>query len=202
MTTTIEVGKISEAENNPNVMEPERFNLLVKAIKKIGFVQPILVRKVIGGGYEVVDGHHRLKAAKEIGLAEVPCVVADIGHEQAKAVQVGMNRLRGELDLTKVGAGMSELLDAGWSIDDLTLTGFTLEEIGSLVESIRSTTEDVLRGADASVPENDDKPIKPFLIELTFSRREDMMLAKKKLKHAAGKGGDLADGLLNLIGEK
>lgn len=198
---SIKVGNIKESASNPNAMESERFALLVEAIRKVGFLQPICVRGIAGGVYEVVDGHHRLAAARELKMEKVPCVVIDADGEKAAALQIGFNRLRGELDLAKVGAAIVGLQAEGWKVEDLALTGFTPDEIDDLVRAVSSDADDVmasaaaLDGAEEAIP-------KPFLLELTFSSREDLQAAKKGLKHAAGATGDMAEGLLRLIGEK
>jgi ParB/RepB/Spo0J family partition protein len=200
---TLPVADIAEAENNPNAMPQERFDLLVEAIREVGFLQPVLVRKA-AAGYVLIDGHHRVRAALKLGLTEVPCVVAAGSLDDddlAAATQIAMGRLRGDLDLAVVGRTMNDLVGKGWTIDDLALTGFSVDEVGHLLDAAKLDTESMLAGADATLPAPE-KPLRPFVLEITFARREDYVAARKGLKHAAGKGGELADGLLHLLGEK
>ena len=90
---------LRDADENPNKMEPEQLSMLAEAIRRKGFLQPILVRRV-EGQYEIIDGHHRTRAAREVGLTEIPCLVAtNCSDEDAAALRIGMNRFRGELDL-------------------------------------------------------------------------------------------------------
>lgn len=193
----LDVGTLVEAPANPNVMEQERFALLVEAVKKIGFVQPILVRPLGGGLHEVVDGHHRLRAAREVGMPKVPCVIKDgTDADTAKAVQIGMNRLRGELNLTDVGVQISELAKAGWPIDDLTLTGFTTDEIKDLLDSVAQDQDDLVQGAMASV---NSTATEKHVLEVVFAEEEDMVRVRRKLKKLGE--GDMAAALLDLLKE-
>jgi ParB family chromosome partitioning protein len=74
---------------------------LVASIRENGHIlSPILVQKVRGGGYRLIDGAHRLAAAKALGLAEVPVSVFECGVDQA---------LRMEVDGNMAGAPMSAL---------------------------------------------------------------------------------------------
>ena len=61
-------------------MTSVQFQALVRVIREHGFLQPILVRHVTdsGGGsyFEIVDGHHRVLAAQELGIQDVPMVDA------------------------------------------------------------------------------------------------------------------------------
>ena len=93
----ISVEKIRENGWNPNRMDKEKFRALVEAIKRYGFVQPLLVRRR-GDFYEVVDGAHRLRAAKEAGLTTLECVVVECDEEEAKLRTLMMNRLRGRFE--------------------------------------------------------------------------------------------------------
>jgi ParB-like chromosome segregation protein Spo0J len=204
------LGELVEAKNNPNRMEPEMVSMLAEAIRREGFLQPILVRPTLmpsggAGGvmHEIIDGHHRVMAAKEAGMANVPCVIADVDDYTAIALRIGMNRLRGDLDLTSTAREIQKLLDGGWDLSDLTVTGFAADEVADLVRSLK--TEDVeIRAIDEMHEglEDDDAPVaKPFSLEVIFKTRDELKRVKKALKKAAGKSGDYGKGLLRLIGE-
>lgn len=64
---------------------------IVSSIQEVGSIlQPLLVRRV-KGGYRLMDGLHRLTAAKEVGLAEVPVKVSDCTNDQAIRIEVDAN---------------------------------------------------------------------------------------------------------------
>ena len=211
--TNIALLRLRPAPTNPNVMDAAHFDALVAGIKAEGVLQPILVRQLEGAvpDFEIVDGHHRVRAAEKAGMTVIPSVIAAPGMDAAAArlQAIGMNKRRGELDLTEVGRAFADLHGAGWTVEALSLTGFTENEVGDL---LRSVSQDVDRALakDISIPsgsfeadDDDDVPTaKPFLLEILFTDRSEFKAAKKGLKRAAGKGKDLARGLMVLLGEE
>ena len=102
---------------------------IAAAIKEYGFRVPIVAKS---DGL-VVDGHLRLKAAKKLGLAQVPVILADdMTDAQIKAFRLSVNRVAQEaqwdLDLLKI-----ELQDLDAEGFDLSLTGFNPDEIGNFL---------------------------------------------------------------------
>lgn len=188
--------------DNPNRMEAHRFDQLCAAIARAGFLQPVLLREMEDGSHECVDGHHRLRAAQIVGLDEVPAVVLEVGddaHALADALQLGMNNLRGEVDLGKASDILSDLRDSGWDDADLVVAGFTLDEVDDLIAANSIDDEDEVMTGAALPQEEEEKAPKPFLIEIEFASKPDYQAAKKALRRAAGKGNELSVGLLNLI---
>lgn len=198
----VPLSALRERDANPNHMEPEQFALLVEAIRRVGFLQPVLVRDSEDGTYEIVDGAHRARAAAEVGMVEVTAVVTDVDDNDASALQIGMNRMRGELDLGEVARQVASLSDAGWTVAELTLTGFSTEELDDLLKAARPEAADLMDQSFSTPDTEEDKPLKPFLLELTFETKDDLQQAKRGLKRAAGKGRELSDGLLRLLGTR
>lgn len=98
---------------------------MVASIQEFGFKIPVLARS----SGEVVDGHLRLKAARKLGIAEVPVILCDEWSEaQVKAFQLMVNRSVGwaEWDNELLGLELSELKDLDF---DLNLTGFHSTEL-------------------------------------------------------------------------
>jgi ParB-like chromosome segregation protein Spo0J len=175
------------------------FERLVKAVKKVGFLQPIVVRPVDDNYYEIVDGVHRARAAGMAGMTKVPCVVIDdCTADSAIAVQIGMNRMRGELDLSRVADGLVELLAAGWPVGDLLVTGFGEAEIADLLAATKAEEVEIPPEASDDSPE---KPDKEWILEVSFMTRKGMMAAKKELKKQAGKEELLGEVLLRVLAE-
>lgn len=194
---------VPEADN-PNKMSDEDFELLVHSIGEVGFLQPILVRASAAGEdlWDVVDGNHRSKAARKAGLKEVSAVEWDGSDEMRVALQLGMNRLRGEVNLGMAAHALSTLAEAGWSASQMTLTGFSTDEIGTLLKSMQTDAEDVLAGSIGSAdtePAPPETAAGPFTLELKFASAEDMQRAKRALRRKAGKGRELGEGLLVLL---
>ena len=202
LSLELPLSAIRFPKSNTNVMSEEQYALLVKAIGRVGFLQPVLVRPIGEGLYEVVDGVHRVKAATDLGIEIVPCVVKDASDADATAIQIGMNRMRGEVDLGRAATAVAGLVDEGWSFDQLTITGFSAEELDDLVRSVRASTEDILNGSAAGLPESGDEAAEPgtvFTLEVPFDCKADMQRAKRALRKLAGKGNALGIGLMHLI---
>jgi hypothetical protein len=165
---------------NPNVVSDEQFKLLVEGISSNGFLQPVTVRPTEKGGYELIDGHHRLRAAKEIGLERIPCLVTNATDMEAMAEMLALNRLRGEMDLSKAARALQSLAAEGFP--DLTLTGFGESEIAALLATVPSVTDGLDNvGADAGAGGDNLEPVKPdskFSVRLLFDKEEDRSLIK------------------------
>lgn len=197
------LAEVHDPIKNPNHMPADRYALLVKAIAKSGFLQPVLVRQE-ADGYRIVDGFHRCKAARELGLTEVSAVVVADDEAAAAVLQVGMNRLRGELNLAEVADLFVDLAQEGYGIEDLTVTGFTADEIDALMERAHPSDDDAL-GEDFGGLEEEEaagagnRVERPFLLELTFADGATLRKVKRKLKKAAGKGKPIEEGLMNIL---
>lgn len=188
-----------DRRDNPNKMEQQEYELLVRSMGVSGFLQPILVEERGDAQLVIIDGHHRWWAAQEAGISKVSVFVASLG-EAADAVGLAMNKLRGQADMTIVSQMMRNILiDTGWVRDELSVTtGYTVDEIASLLDSTRTISDDVLndgmQGLQDAVPD-----AKPYTLEVAFATKEELQLVKRKLKKAAGKGNDLGVGLLQLL---
>lgn len=107
----LDLSELKENDWNPNRMDERTFNALVNAITEDGFLQPLLVRRLSDGGYEVIDGAHRLRAAKECGLKKVSCVIVETDNERAKLQTVMMNRIRGKMDAKEMAKLLKNFSD-------------------------------------------------------------------------------------------
>ena len=91
----IEVSKIRPFKNHPfKVLDDDRMHKLVESIMLNGIQVPVIVRPLDGGYYEMISGHRRLFAAKQIGLKKIPAVVKDYDDDEAVMVLVDSNLQR------------------------------------------------------------------------------------------------------------
>ena len=75
---------ISEFPNHPfQVRMDEAMKEMVQSVRENGVLVPALVRPKEGGGYEMVSGHRRKRAAELAGLREIPCIVRNLTDDQA-----------------------------------------------------------------------------------------------------------------------
>ena len=104
----IAISKIESNQWNPNEMDADTFEHLKEEITRIGLVQPILVRPS-EDKYEVIDGEHRLNAADELGMKEVPCIVIESEDADAKVTTINMNQIKGSLNPLKYAELLTDL---------------------------------------------------------------------------------------------
>lgn len=83
----IELNRIVVYTDNKGRTQPfsiseERVNQIKKSAEDVGIITPLIVRK-IGDQYQIISGHHRYMAAKELNFLAVPCVIREISDEEA-----------------------------------------------------------------------------------------------------------------------
>lgn len=199
----LRLDDLVEDDSNPNKMDDDKVAMLVEAVRRVGFLQPILVRSMGAGKWRIRDGHHRARAAREAGLTEVPAVVFEGGDADDLALPIGMNRLRGELDIAKVADRVTELVDLGWAAPDFVVAGLSESEVADMLAMSKRASDDL----DGEVAAFEEAPVESrapgaFVLELEFVDMESLKKAKKLLKRAAGKGNPLGVGLLRVLGEE
>ena len=119
---------------------------MVASIREFGFKIPVLARS----NGEVVDGHLRLKAARKLGITEIPVILCDEWTPaQVKAFRLIVNRsvTWAEWDEDKLALELQEIQEADF---DLSLTGFEDEELARLLAALDAT--DGLCDEDAAPP--------------------------------------------------
>ncbi len=96
--TEIEVDKISPFEGHPyKVKDDVKMKELVESILGNGVLTPVIVRPDDEGGYEMISGHRRLFAVKEIGLDTIPAYVREMTDDDAVIAMVDCNIQREEI---------------------------------------------------------------------------------------------------------
>lgn len=88
-------GEISDFPNHPfKVRMDEEMQQMAESVKEHGVLVPALVREKAGGGYEMVAGHRRKRAAELAELPEIPCIVRNLTDDEAIIVMVDSNLQR------------------------------------------------------------------------------------------------------------
>ncbi|MBD2694337.1 ParB/RepB/Spo0J family partition protein [Anabaena catenula] len=90
--------------------DPQALTELVASVKQHGILQPLLVRPLTGGKYELVAGERRYRAATEVGLEEVPVVVRKLSDDQAFQLALIENLQRQDLNPVEETEGILHLL--------------------------------------------------------------------------------------------
>ena len=91
-------AEISDFPNHPfKVRMDAAMQEMAESVKQYGVLVPTLVRPKPGGGYEMVAGHRRKKAADLAGLAEIPCIVRQLTDDEATIIMVDSNLQREQI---------------------------------------------------------------------------------------------------------
>lgn len=120
----IEVKKLKLATYNPRRISDKELKKLVTSIEEHGFIQPVLINK----NYTIIGGHQRVKAAKQLNLDTVPCVIIDVSKDKEKEINLALNRISGDWEETALKDLLEELEKAG----RLYATGFESRELERL----------------------------------------------------------------------
>jgi ParB family chromosome partitioning protein len=127
---------------HPNPRQPRtRFNEaslneLIVSVRANGILQPLLVRPRTAGGYEIVAGERRFRAALRVGLKHVPVVLRSLSDEDTLALGLIENLIREDLGPLEAARAFHRLMeDFSW----------TQEEMGKRVGKSRSAVANALR---------------------------------------------------------
>ena len=105
--------------------DPEKMAQLVISVREHGILEPILVRPVSADTYELVAGERRLRAAKEVGLTQIPIVARDFSDREALQVSLMENLQREDLNPIEETEAVLELLTV--------VLGVSAEEVKSAI---------------------------------------------------------------------
>lgn len=131
----MKITDIHPYEKNPRYND-DAVDAVAASIMEFGFQQPIVVDK----DFIIIVGHTRVKAAEQLGLTEVPVVVADnLTPEQVQAYRIADNKTGeiAEWDYNLLPVEIKELQDANF---DLSLLGFDAEELDKLLNGTEENT--------------------------------------------------------------
>lgn len=109
---TLSVGALQPGKYQPRTrMDPGSLEELADSIRAQGLIQPISVRPVGNGRYEIIAGERRWRAAQIAGLTEVAVLVREIPDDAALAMSLIENIQREDLNPLEEAAGIQRLID-------------------------------------------------------------------------------------------
>ena len=132
--------RISEIE--PNLSQPRKdfdeaaLNELADSIASHGVLQPLLVRPMKNGMYQIVAGERRWRAARIAGLSEVPALIRELSDEETDQVALIENLQREDLNAVETAEGYKRLMDK---------YGMTQEQLSEAVGKSRPAVANTLR---------------------------------------------------------
>lgn len=116
---------------NPRRISAAELEALTRSIRAFGFVEPVVARR---DDHTVIGGHQRLLAARKLGLTTVPTVFVDLTAEQARLLNLALNRISGSWDQELLARLLTDLQPVEGL--DLTLAGFDEDELAVLLKSL------------------------------------------------------------------
>ena len=136
----IPIGQLRESATNPRkTFEKEALQELTDSVRQRGVLQPILVRPIAGGLFEIVAGARRYRASKAAGLADVPAIVQELDDRATLEVQVIENLQRADLHPMEEARGYRLLMREHQ---------FTVEQLAARVHKSRAYIYGRLRLCD------------------------------------------------------
>ena len=123
-------------EQPRTAFDPEQLTALAESIKARGVLQPIVVRPLPGGAYELIAGERRLRASRLADLTTIPAVVRDTDEQERLELALIENMARADLNPVEEARACATL------VDDL---GLTKEELGRRVGRSRAAVSNLIR---------------------------------------------------------
>lgn len=144
---TLGIDELTPGKYQPRTnMQPEALAELAESIKSQGVMQPILVRPLAVGGYEIIAGERRWRAARMAGLSSVPALIREIPDQQALAAALIENIQREDLNALEEAAGIQRLIQE---------FGLTHQAIAETLGRSRTAVTNLLRLLELPPPVRD-----------------------------------------------
>ncbi|MDE6123641.1 MAG: ParB/RepB/Spo0J family partition protein [Eubacterium sp.] len=136
-TNTLPISEIIPNKEQPRkTFDEDALAELAESIKQHGVLQPLLVRPLPSGGYQLVAGERRWRASRMAKLREVPVVVKELTDTETMEIAIIENLQREDLNPIEEAEGLQALIDK---------CGFTQEEVAASVGKSRSAIANSLR---------------------------------------------------------
>ena len=136
------ISTIRLSEIEPNLSQPRKefeetaLNELADSIAAHGVLQPLLVRPMKNGMYQIVAGERRWRAARIAGISEVPALIRELSDEETDQVALIENLQREDLNAVETAEGYKRLMDK---------YGMTQEQLSEAVGKSRPAVANTLR---------------------------------------------------------
>ncbi len=134
---TVPIEKLQANPNQPRrTFSPEQLDELAASVKEKGIIQPLIVRSIGEGAYEIVAGERRWRAAQMAQLHDIPVIVRDFDDTEVLEVAIIENIQRADLNAVEEAAGYKQLMDR---------FGHTQEKLAEALGKSRSHIANLLR---------------------------------------------------------
>ncbi len=136
-TVTLRVSEIEPNRDQPRrYFDESALAELADSIRQHGVLQPLVVRPLAGGGYQIIAGERRWRACRMAGVSEVPAVVREMTDVEAMEIALIENLQREDLNIMEEAAGYRTLMEEH---------GMTQDQVASRVGKSRPVVANALR---------------------------------------------------------
>ncbi len=136
-TVTLKIAEIEPNHNQPRrEFDEKTLAELADSIREHGLIQPILVRPLISGGYQIVAGERRYRASRMAGLTEVPVTIRELTDEETMELALIENLQRENLNPLEEALGYKSLMNE---------YNMSQEQVSKAVGKSRSAVANILR---------------------------------------------------------
>lgn len=143
----LDVSLLQPGKYQPRTrMDQESLAELAESVKAQGIMQPVLVRAVSAGRFEIIAGERRWRAAQLAGLSEVPALVREVADDAALAMSLIENIQREDLNPLEEALGIQRLIKE---------FGMTHQDASQTLGNSRSAISNLLRLLNLSAPVQD-----------------------------------------------
>jgi hypothetical protein len=110
------VDALIESEYNPRKISRKEMDDLIDSITVFGLTEPIIINTHEDRAGVIISGHQRLKACKQLGMTEVPCLEMHLTLKEEKQLNIRMNKNGGKFDYDILGSffNKEDLMDWGF----------------------------------------------------------------------------------------
>lgn len=136
-TVTLKISEIEPNRTQPRKdFDEQALSELAESISQHGLLQPLLVRPLTLGGYQIVAGERRYRASRMAGLTEVPVIIKELTDTETMEIALIENLQREDLSPVEEALGYKALIDEH---------GFSQEEVAKSVGKSRPAVANALR---------------------------------------------------------
>ena len=165
VTKDYDIESLIFAEYNPRQLTADQYKSLRDSVERFGLVDPVIVNTHKDRENIVIGGHQRIRVARDLEIAKIPCVEVELELEREKELNVRLNKNVGEWDY--------DALANYFDVKELTEWGFTEGDLFPFDQDY---------GTEFGLPDGDREPIQQMTFTLSDEQVEVVQQAIKKAK--------------------
>ena len=126
------LADLKAAEYNPRkALTPDdaEYQKIRRSIEEFGYVDPIIINK----DGTIIGGHQRASVLKSLGYTEADCIVVDLGKQDEKALNIALNKIGGQWDMSLLRDALQDLT---LSPVDVNATGYSDDELSVILGDV------------------------------------------------------------------